>query len=289
MRLAAQCRPVRSALRVLVVALPVMGLFTVIVMPAAGLLAWWTESSLGHAYAVATICELVAWLFVAVFHFRQETLILPVQDRQAFLGRLRAQLKALGYCVKVRQNERQVFKPTFQSLLLGGKIRLQIKDDSAHLDGPRMFLEILRKRLRVQNHLEKDLKIFWDAKRRQNERLLKRAQITLHVNGKQWQGVLRQITEVFQREGAALQCDVILRAHSEDGIRERMIEGPIREWLIEKDIPADITKERLGGPETGSKLDFVISPPKSNLTLCLADTVLMAPVDGESQRAASSA
>jgi hypothetical protein len=289
MRLAALCRPLRSALRVLAVALPVMGLFTTIVMPAAGLLAWWSDSSFGNAYALATICGLVAWLFVAVFHFRQETLIFPIQNRQAFLGRLRAQLKALGYCVKVRQNERQVFKPAFQALLLGGRIRLRIKGDFAQLDGPRMFLEILRKRLRVQNHLEKDLKIFWDAKRRHNERLLRRAQITLHVTGKPWQSVCRQIIEALQREGAAVQCDVILRAHSEEGIREHVVEDLVRAWLVEKDIPTDITKERLGGLETGSKFDFLLSPTKSSVAICLEDTQVMVPAVREPQQMASGA
>jgi hypothetical protein len=274
---------------VLAIALPVMGLFVAIVMPAAGLLAWWTDSSLSQAYALASICGLVTWLFVAVFHFRQETLVLPMQNRQAFLGRLRAQLKALGYCVKVRQNERQVFKPAFQALLLGGRIRLRIKNDTAYVDGPRMFLEILRKRLRVQNHLEKDLKIFWDAKRRNNDRLLKRVQLTLHVTGKPWQAVYRQISDVLQREGAAVQCDVILRAHNEDGIHERVIEGTVREWLTEKDIPADITKERLGAPETGSKLDFAVSMPKSTLAVCLEDTAVMAPAEGMREAAAAGA
>ena len=289
MRLSGLCRPLRGALGVLAIALPVIGLFTAIILPAASVLAWLTDSPFDDAYALATICGLITWLFVAVFHFRQETLVLPLHNRQAFLGRLRAQLKALGYCVKVQQSDRQVFKPSFQALLLGGRIRLRIKGESAQLDGPRMFLEILRKRLRVQNHLEKDLKIFWDAKRRQNERLLKRAQITLHVTGKQWQGVYRQITEVLQREGATVQCDVVLRAQSDEGIRERVIESLVRDWLAEKDIPADITKERLGGSETGSKLDFSLSLSKSGLAFCLADTAFMAPAPGEPERTASGA
>jgi hypothetical protein len=276
MRAQAFCKPLRGVFRVLAIALPVMGLFTGIIVGAAGALAWLTDSSFDHAYALATICGLIAWLFMAVFHFRQETLILPVQNRQAFLGRLRAQLKALGYCVKVRQSERQAFKPSFQALLLGGKIRLRLTEGSAHLDGPRLFLEILRKRLRVQNHLDKDLKVFWEAKRRQNERLVVWAQIAMRVTGKSWQGVCRHITEVLEREGAKVQCEVSLRAHSDEGIRERLLDGLIHQWLLQKDIPVIITKERLDVPDTGSKVHFSLAAKDSVHDVCLGDTAVMA-------------
>jgi hypothetical protein len=276
MRAQAFCKPVRGVFRVLAIALPVMGLFTGIIVGAAGVLAWWTGSPFDHAYALASPCSLIAWLFVAAIHFRQEKLVLPVQDRQAFLGRLRAQLKALGYCVKVRQSEQQAFKPSFQALLLGGKIRLHLTEGSAYLDGPRMFLEILRKRLRVQNHLDKDLKVFWDAKRRQNERLLVRTHIAMRVTGKAWQGVCRKITETLQREGADVQCEISLRAHCDEGIRERLVDGMIREWLLQKDIPVVITKERLEMPDTGSKVDFSLASKDSVDDLCQADTAVMA-------------
>jgi hypothetical protein len=272
MRVQAVWNPLRSVLGVLAIALPVMGLLTGAIVSAAGVLAWLTDSSFEYAYFLATLCALIAFLFVAVFHFRQEKLVLPVQDRPAFLGRLRAQLKALGYCAKVRQSERQVFKPSFQALLLGGKVRLRLTADTAYLDGPRMFLEILRKRLRVQNHLEKDLRVFWDAKRRQNERLLVRAQIAMRVTGKPWQGVCRRITEVLQREGADVQCEVVLRAHSADGIRDRLLDGLIREWLIQKDIPVTMTRERLDTVDTGSRFEFALAAAKEKLAGCLADT-----------------
>ena len=126
----------------------------------------------------------------------------------------------------------------------------------------------------MQNHLEKDLKTFWEAKRRQNERLLLR-QIVMRVTGKPWQGVCRQITDALQREGADVQCEVVLRAHSEDGIRERLLDGLIREWLIQKDIPVTMTRERLDILDSGSKLDFTLAAAKEKLAGCLADTSVM--------------
>jgi hypothetical protein len=278
---AALCRPLHSALRALAIALPVMGLFTGTIVAAAEVLAWLTDNPFDDVYALATICGLISWLFVAVFHFRQETLTFAFQDRDTFLGRLRGQLKDLGYCAKVSQADRQAFKPSFQALLLGGKIRLRLKDGAAQLDGPRLFLEILRKRLRVQNHLQKDLKIFWDATRRKNERLLKRAQIAMRVTGKAWQGVCQHITEVLRREGANLQCEVVIHAQSEEGIRERLVDGPIRDWLAEKGIGAIITKEPLGAPETGSKLDFSLGAAKDGAAPSLEDTALFIPENKE--------
>jgi hypothetical protein len=246
-----------------------MGLFTGTILIAAGLLAQICDTSLSNPYTLwlATICGLIVWLFVAVFHVRHESLTLPFQDRQAFLGRLRSQLKELGYHARVRESDVQVFWPSFQSLLFGGRIRLRLEDGIAHLDGPRMFLEILRQRLRVQNHLEKDLRIFWDARCRRDERLLKRVQISMRVNGNDWQGVCRQITQILAREGAEVQTEVILRARSDDGIRERMVEQLIREWLSQKNIPAVITKERF--PGTDSSSEFCLKPPS------LADTSLL--------------
>jgi hypothetical protein len=246
-----------------------MGLFTGTILFAAGLLAWLGDTSITNTSTLwlGMTCGLIGWLFIAVFHVRHETLILPFQDRQAFLGRLRSQLKELGYHGRVRDAEVQVFWPSFHSLLLGGKIRLRLEDGTAHLDGPKVFLEILRQRLRVQNHLDKDLKIFWDARRRRDERLLKRVQISMRVSGNQWQGVCRQITQILAREGAEVHCEVILGARSDDGIRERTVEHLIREWLSQKSISAVITKERF--PGTDSSVDFCLKPPS------LADTSIL--------------
>jgi len=257
MRLATLGHILLAIFRVLAISLPIMAVFTTTILVAAGVLAWLTDTSITTPYTLwlATICGLIAWLFIAVFHVRKEKLTLSFQDRHAFLGRLRSQLKDLGYCVRVRESDLQVFRPAFDAALVGGKIRLRVEDGSAYLDGPKMFLEILRKRLRVQNHLDKDLKTFWDAQRRRNERLLRRAQITMQVSGKQWQSVCRQITQVLVQEGAEVQCEVKLMAQSEDGIRERTVEGLIREWLAQKNIPVVITKEHVPGREDGPNLD----------------------------------
>jgi hypothetical protein len=158
--------------RVLAISIPVLLVFAATVLVAALGLAWLGNPELGSpdTFGPATVCGLIAWLFFAVFHVKHETLTLPVQDQHAFLVRLRAQLKDLGYDARRSEGERQVFRPAFHALLFGGKIRVRVEAGEAHVSGPKLSLENLRKRLRVQSHLANDLKTFWHAKRRNKGR-----------------------------------------------------------------------------------------------------------------------
>jgi hypothetical protein len=241
----------RSTLRVLLFALAVLSALAVTVLAAAVVLAWACDQAVADPDTLsrATICALIGWLFVAVFHVKHETFTVSFGNRHAFLGRLRAQLKDLGYDARRMQGERQLFRPAFHALLFGGIIRVRVEGRFAHLAGPKLSLERLRKRLRVQNHLENDLKAFWDARRRRNERRLKRVQISLRLSNSQGQGACRDLVEALAREGADVLCDVNLLAQCEEGIRESTVDGLIREWLSRPDVRAVVHKEHVpAGP-----------------------------------------
>jgi len=198
------------------------------------------------------VCGLLTWLIIAAFHFKKETMSFPVHDRQVFIDRLKAQLEALGYEITLATEDQLTSKPSFQSLLVGSGIQAQINDDSACVVGPKMYLELLRRRLRFESHLDRVQRTFLDAKRREGERLLRRVQISLRVPGETWPEVYRKIIAVLSREDAEVYCDINVLAQSEHGIRDSMIELGVREWLRQQNIKAEIHKELLhtGEPET---------------------------------------
>jgi hypothetical protein len=271
MRRASFVKALRGVLRVLAISLPVLLTFMGTVLGAALVLAWLRDTPAGspETLGLATVCGLIVWLFIAVFHVRQETLTLSFQDRHVFLGKLRSQLKDLGYDARINEADRQVFRPTFQALLLGGKIRLRVEQGSAQLAGPKLSLEIVRKRLRIQNHLENDLRTFWEAKRRREERLLKRVRITMRVSGRQWQSACDQIAGTLAREGAQVVCEVSVVAQNEAGISDQRVEELIRASLAREDIQAVIHKERFR-PVPSAPASVSDPPPRA---ACLAGAV----------------
>lgn len=60
-------------------------------------------------------------------------------------------------------------------------MQVELSDTSARLLGPKVYLEILRRRLRVEHHLDKLQQSFLDHKRREGEQLLRRVQVCLQV------------------------------------------------------------------------------------------------------------
>jgi hypothetical protein len=250
-------RALRAVLRVLAICLPVLAAFAGTVLLYDALLGWaWDMPPTSwEPLWLATVCGLITWLFIAAFHGKYETLTVTFADRNAFLGKLRAQLKDLGYDVRRSEADRQVFRPTFQALLFGGTIRVRFEEEAARLAGPKFSLELLRKRMRVLNHLEKDRKAFWDAHVRRNERLLNRVEISMRVTSKQWLDVYREVAQVLVREGAEVVFDVNLLAQSETGIRERTVEALIRDWVARENISALIRKERLSTRQPGAAED----------------------------------
>jgi hypothetical protein len=155
----------------------------------------------GHALYPGIVCGLAAWLFVAVFHLRNARTVLTFQDTVLFVGQLKAQLEELGYKLRQQSDDRLVFRPQFQSLLFGTGVEAQLGRRSATLYGPKLYLELLRRRWRVQNHIDKV---------HNTPRALKRVELSLRVPRQHWEGVYAEVIMPFIRDGAQVLCNVNL-------------------------------------------------------------------------------
>src|SRR5262249_38395945 len=118
-------------------------------------LAWLSGGPLAspNNLTLAVLCGLITWLFVAVFHLRTETVALPVHDRNEFFVNLVPVLEELGYDVQRRDRQHLMSRPTFRSFLLGGRLQVWIEGKAAKVTGPRVYVELLRRRLRQRAHL----------------------------------------------------------------------------------------------------------------------------------------
>jgi hypothetical protein len=237
--------------RVVILALPIFLILALTILLVACVSAYFGETpvlSADNMY-VGTVCGLIAWLIFAVFHIKKETLVLPPADRPTFMDDLKAQLAGLGYAVVSETKLRLVSKPSFHSMLFGGGIRADVEQDGIRIVGPRVYLEMLRKRLRMESHIEKVQRSFLEAKRREGENLLRRVQISMRVTGKQWHAVYNKVVTLLARDDAEVICEVNVLAQSDLGIRDSMVELGVREWLRHEGIQAEIHKEPLQGPE----------------------------------------
>jgi hypothetical protein len=246
---------VARVVRVVILALPIFLILALTILLVAGIAAFFSDSSLldpNNMY-VGTVCGLIAWLIFAVFHIKNETLILPPTERPTFMDDLKSKLEGLGYTIVSETKLRLVSKPSFHSLLFGGGIRVNIEQDGIQVVGPRVYLEMLRKRLRMESHIEKVQKSFLEAKRREGEQLLRRVQLSLRVTGKQWHAVYNKVITLLARDDAEVVCEVNILAQSDLGIRDGMVELGVREWLRHEGIQAEIHKEPLQGPEPAQR------------------------------------
>jgi hypothetical protein len=183
-------------------------------------------------------------LFVTVFHVRRETMVLPLEDRAAFRRRLTSHLAEMGYSVAQRGDNRLVGRPAFHALLFGGNIEARLGGERAVLTGPKLFLEALRGRLRLHNHVEQVPHALAAVRRRQG-RLLREVRVRVQVPGELLAGVYRELAGALAREGAEIACDLSIRARAEHGLREQAIQACVHDWLREQEIPAEVHKEPL--------------------------------------------
>jgi hypothetical protein len=231
-------------LRVAVLTLPVLLLFTATVLPLALLLTWVPGASAGVAdnLLLAELCGLVVWMFLAIFHIRTETVRLPVNDRRQFVLRLIPILEELGYEVVRQGDSRLVSRPGFRALLLGGSVRVQVEGDTARVTGPKLFVEILRRRLRLQSYIDRAQQPARENRQPPSERLLKRVEIRLRLGATDASVLQEDILPALAREGVEVICEVNLLAQSEAGIPETAIED-LREKLRERGLAAEIRKD----------------------------------------------
>jgi len=237
--------PVRKAFHIVALCVAVLAAFSFVVLPIAFGLAGYrdtpptTESNL----IPATVCGLIASLFVVVFHVKKETAVVPFKNRKEFLAACRIVLRDLGYEVAEKPDESLVSRPSFRALLFGGRIHIQPLENEGRITGPKFFVEILRNRLRLHSHIagvEQNKSL---SGIRKMDRLLKRVHISLRLTPEQWQGAGDAVIQKLVGDGTEIFCEVHLMAQSEKGIRESLVEGSIRKWLQQEHIQAEIHKD----------------------------------------------
>jgi hypothetical protein len=237
----------RKAVQVLVLAVPILAAFAAVIMGLACLLAWvhggWVTD--GSNLILACLCALITGLFLIVFHASRETINVPFRNRQSFLAACRQVLEELGYEVVAKSRAQLVSRPSFRALLFGGRIQVSVFGDAARITGPKVFLEILRSRLRLSTHIANVEQSFKENHQRHGERLLKRVQVNLRLTRQQWAEVGREVVEHLASEGTEVFCAVQIMAQSEGGIRESLIDGDVRAWLKQRAIPAEILKDHV--------------------------------------------
>lgn len=189
------------------------------------------------------VCGLIAWLFVAVFHLRRDTIRLPFTERTSCLALLQDVLAELGY---ERHGDAAAswYKPSFRSYLLGGRVRLEIEGNEAVLTGPRFCLELLRRGLRIRTQLGNVQQAIRQSRRRQGERLLSRVQLTLRVPIESWADIEQRVVKPLCREGDVI-CELNVLVRNDTGIRDNVVEHQVRSWLTSHDIDVDVHKDYL--------------------------------------------
>jgi hypothetical protein len=237
----------RKALCVAGFAFPIVAVFAFGLFLLASLFAWYHGTPIddGSNVTLGGVCVLIAGLFLIVFHVKHETIALPCKRQEAFLATCRLLLRDLGYEVQHKPSGELVSRPSFRALLMGGRIHVDAAGADARITGPKVFVEILRRRLRLHSYISNAEQSMRDSRTRQGDRLLKRVHISLRVMPQQWNQVGDSLLKKLTAEGAEVYCEVHLMAQSDEGLRESFVEGPLREWLKQENIPAELRKDHV--------------------------------------------
>ena len=236
-------------LRVLLLAVPILGIFVGTAWGVAQLASWWTEAPITSAACIylGIICGLAIWLFIAVFHIKKEIILLPFHDREALMTSLKAQLEVLGYESREESETEVLFRPSFQAVLFGGGIRVEMEDHSARMVGPKVYLERVRHALRMKSQISRVQETFREARTRPaapapSGPLLRSVRICGCFNAEQLRGLYAEVVQPLTRDGGEITCEVQLSARGEPGIHEST-ETAVRRWLEQQHILAEIQTE----------------------------------------------
>jgi hypothetical protein len=186
------------------------------------------------------VCGLIGWLFVLVFHVRRETTLLGAPDRARFLHQVAAALEEMGYDVTAGPAGLDA-QPGFHAFLFGGGIQVEVAGRQGRITGPKLSVERVRNRLRLNVHVQSTQEALL-GDRRLADYLLKRAEITLQASPAQLRSVLTNVVDLLADE-ADVQCELHLLVRSGDGLRETTIDCQVRPWLDEQKIPCTIHKD----------------------------------------------
>jgi hypothetical protein len=230
-------------------------------------LTWLQESEdfAGTNLSLGIVCGLVAALFMIVFHLRRETMHFPFSEREVFVQRLTHILHDLGYEVIGQSRDQVRFQPAFTAFLLGGTVSVKLEAAISTIVGPRVTLEILRQRLRLQHHLEIVQQSFHENRRRHPENLLKRAQLTVRLPPDRWAEVVERLQTVLSAD-AEIIGDLHILLQSRDGIPESVIDEEVRNWLHERGIDVEVHKNLVKMPRPSGH-DFGLPPVNDKVPL----------------------
>ena len=191
---------------------------------------------------IGLVCGLVSWLFLAVFHIRKEAMEIPRPDSPHILEKIKVILADMGYDFVDETPTSVTTRPRFQALLFGGGIHVQLTLEALKLTGPRMNLEMLRRRLRWLNHLEMVHHDLQEARDRAGDCRLKRAQLNLRFTPEHFAEVGAHVVEVLA-DHADVICDLHLLANNDAGFSESLLQIHIGEWLARAGIPYELHKD----------------------------------------------
>ena len=237
--------PLRATVRILLLAVSALLIFGLTALVCAIPLLLFrnsTQVSAGIAM-LGVLCGLIVWLFVAIFHIRRESLILQDNGRDTLLPQLRCELKELGYEAGNTHKGRTIFKPGFTAFLIGGNVQLTEQATGVVVTGPKVFIELLRKRLKILHHLTRVQQTIQDSRVRQGRNRLRRVEFDLRVSAAQWQQISDEVIAVLASETSDIVCEVHILAQNESGGLDTSVVTGIRERLRRQNIAVEIRKE----------------------------------------------
>jgi hypothetical protein len=202
---------------------------------------WGSNSHEPGVLAVATVCALITWLFVATFHLRRETHSMPFTQREQFIAKTKTVLNEMGYVLALQQADELSFRPRFNAYIFGGGIHVKLLEHEAKLTGPKMSLEVFRRGFRLANHGQRVQYYLQDMKK-YTDNVIKRVGLQLWLNADQLDPVRKHLENVMEKD-AQFSCELSIVIHSEIGIREDLLDNDLREWLEYRGIAVEVRKD----------------------------------------------
>ncbi len=244
MRLAPS-NPLGAALRVVLLSLSAAVVFslTAFLNPAS---LFWLKTNASPIVGIlmlGTLFVLIVWSGVVLLHSRRDSLTFLHDDREAVGLWLRRELEQLGYEGGAVHEGRTAFQTGITASLVRGAVHMTETPGVVVVWGPKAFIDILRKRLKVLHHLASVQQTIHETRVRQGRHLLRRVEIDLRVSAAQWQKIYDDVISVLTTQNADLVCEVHILAQKESGIPDATVEADIRERLRRQKIPVEIRKE----------------------------------------------
>lgn len=187
------------------------------------------------------ICGLALWLFVAVFHFGKESIVVSVAQENEFRVGIRNILTEMGYRIVSADAQHLRAKPGFHTILLGGGIEVELAGNNARISGPKLTLERVQTRLRYRNHLEKVHRRTHPPMRTEPERFVRHVEISATLDAASWDEFRAKVLQPLAAEGS-VRLDVHLLIAPDDGVRDSVVESA-RRWLEKNADDAEVVKD----------------------------------------------